>query len=127
MRTDYSGRLQGRPEGLPYKTFDEQIARDNKFLNADKFGTITFKSTKVVQAGETLKITGDLNFLGITKPVTLLGSVVGSVEKHPFLGKGVVGFSATGTVNRFDWGMIGTQSFLGDVVTIIFEGEFDEQ
>ncbi|HWS69096.1 MAG TPA: YceI family protein [Steroidobacteraceae bacterium] len=41
--------------------------------------------------------------------------------------KGVVGFSATGTVKRSDWGMIGTQSFLGDDVTIIFEGEFDQQ
>ena len=80
-----------------------------------------------MQAGKTLKVTGDLTFLGVTKPVTLLGNVVGSVEKHPFLGKGVVGFSATGTVKRSDWGMIGTQSFLGDDVTIIFEGEFDQQ
>ena len=127
VRTDYSGDFKAAQKDSPYKTFDEQIARDNKFLNADKFSTVTFKSAKVVQTGETLKITGDLTFLGVTKPVTLLGNVVGSVEKHPFLGKGVVGFSATGTVKRSDWGMIGTQSFLGDEVTIIFEGEFDQQ
>ena len=127
VRTDYSGDFKAVQKDSPYKTFDESIARGDKFLNADKFSTITFKSTKVVQAGETLKITGDLTFLGVTKPATLLGSVVGSVEKHPFMGKGVVGFSATGTVNRSNWGMIGTQSFLGDDVTIIFEGEFDQQ
>jgi polyisoprenoid-binding protein YceI len=127
VRTDFSGDFKALQKDSPYKTFDEQIARDNKFLNADKFSTVTFKSTKVVQTGETLKITGDLSFLGVTKPVTLTGSVVGSLDKHPFLGKGVVGFSATGIVKRSDWGMIGTQSFLGDDVTIIFEGEFDQQ
>lgn len=127
VRTDYSGDFKATQKDSPYTSFDEQIARDNKFLNADKFSTVTFKSTKVVQTGETLKITGDLSFLGVTKPVTLTGSVVGSLDKHPFLGKGVLGFSATGTVKRSDWGMIGTQSFLGDDVTIIFEGEFDQQ
>jgi hypothetical protein len=38
-----------------------------------------------------------------------------------------VGFSATETVKRSEWGMIGTQAFLGDDVTIIVEGEFDLQ
>jgi polyisoprenoid-binding protein YceI len=127
VRTDFSGDFKALQKDSPYKTFDEQIARGDKFLNADKFGRITFKSTKVVRAGEKLKIAGDLTFLGVTKPVTLLASVVGSAEKHPFLGKGVVGFSATGTVKRSDWGMVGTQSILGDDVTIIFEGEFDQQ
>jgi polyisoprenoid-binding protein YceI len=127
VRTDYSGDFKAGHKDSPYKTFDEEITRGDKFLNADKFSTITFKSTNVVLAGKTLKVTGDLTFLGVTKPVTLLGSVVGSVEKHPLLGKGVVGFSTTGTVKRSDWGMIGTQAFLGDDVTIIFEGEFDQQ
>jgi polyisoprenoid-binding protein YceI len=127
VRTDFSGDFKAGHKDSPYKSFDEEITRGDKFLNADKFGTITFKSNKVVQAGQTLKVTGELTFLGVTKPVTLLGSVVGSMEKHPFTGKGVVGFSATGTVKRSDWGMIGTQAFLGDDVTIIFEGEFDQQ
>jgi len=87
VRTDYSGDFKAAQKDSPYKTFDEQIARDNKFLNADKFSTVTFKSTKVAQTGETLKITGDLTFLGVTKPVTLLGNVVGSAEKHPFLAR----------------------------------------
>ena len=127
VRTDFSGDFKAGHKDSPYKTFDEEITRDNKFLNADKFTTITFKSTKVVQAGKALKVTGDLTLLGVTKPVTMTASVVGSVEKHPFLGKGVVGFSATGTLKRSDWGMIGTQAFLGDDVTIIFESEFDQQ
>jgi len=127
VRTDYSGDFKAGHKDSPFKSFDEEIARSDKFLNTDKFPTITFKSTKVTQTDKTLKVTGDLTFLGVTKPVTLLGSVVGSVEKHPYMGKGVVGFSATGTVKRSEWGMVGTQAFLGDDVTIIFEGEFDQQ
>jgi polyisoprenoid-binding protein YceI len=127
VRTDFSGDYKAMVKDTPYQTFDEHIARDEKFLNADKFSTITFKSTRVEQRGKTLKVTGDLTFLGVTKPVTLLGSVVGAMEKHPFTGKGVVGFSVTGTVKRSNWGMVGTQAFLGDDVTIIFEGEFGQQ
>jgi polyisoprenoid-binding protein YceI len=127
VRTDYAGNFKAGHKDSAFKSFDEEIARDGKFLNSDKFGTITFKSSKVEQVGETLKVSGDLTLLGVTKPVTLLGSVVGSMEKHPFFGKGVVGFSATGTVKRSDWGMTGTQSFIGDNVTIIFEGEFTQQ
>src|SRR5580704_208702 len=96
-------------------------------LGPQSIGTWGGMGNTVMGRRKTLKVTGDLTFLGVTKPVTLLGSVVGSVEKHPYLGKGVVGFSATGTVKRSDWGMIGTQAFLGDEVTIIFEGEFDQQ
>ena len=127
VRTDFSGDFPAMVKDSPHKTFDEHIARDGKYLNADKFGTITFKSTKVEQMGETLKVTGDLTFLGVTKPLTLVGHVVGSMEKHPFMGKGVVGFSVTGTIKRSDWGMVGTQAYLGDDVTIIFEGEFIQQ
>lgn len=127
VRTDFSGDFKAMLKDSPYNTFDELIGRDAKYLNADKFSTITFKSTNVEQMDETLKVTGDLTFLGVTKPVTLLGSVVGSMKKHPFVGKGVVGFSVTGMIKRSDWGMVGTQAYLGDDVTIIFDGEFNQQ
>lgn len=126
VETDYSGDFKAGHKDSPYSTFDEEIARGDKFLNADKFPTISFKTTKVVPAGKGLKVTGDLTFLGVTKPVTLDAEVVGSIEKHPYMGVGVVGFSATGKFKRSEWGMTGTQMFLGDEVTIIFEGEFDQ-
>lgn len=103
IRNDYSGDFKAGHKDSPYKSFDEEIARGDKLLNADKLSTITFKSTKVVQTDKTQKVTGDLTFLGVTKPVTLLGSVVGSVEKHPYLGKGVGGLSATATIKRSNW------------------------
>ena len=100
VRTDYAGDFKAGHKDSPYKTFDEEVVRVDKFLNVDKISTIAFKSTKVVQTDKTLKVTGDLTFLGVTKPVTLLGGVVGSVEKHPYLGKAAVGFSPTGTAAR---------------------------
>jgi polyisoprenoid-binding protein YceI len=126
VKTDYAGDFKAGHKDSPFATFEEEIARGDKFLNGDKFPAITFKSTKVVPAGKGFKVTGDLTFLGVTKPVTLDGEVVGSIEKHPYMGVGVVGFSAHGTFKRSEWGMTGTQMFLGDDVTIIFDGEFDQ-
>jgi polyisoprenoid-binding protein YceI len=126
IKTDFAGDFQGAHKGSPYKTFEEELAKDPKYLNAGQFGTITFKSTKVEPGKKGhFKLTGDLTFLGQTHPVTLDASVVGSIEKHPYMGVPVVGFSATTTFKRSEWGMTGTQAYLGDDVTIIFEGEFD--
>jgi polyisoprenoid-binding protein YceI len=127
VRTDYAGDFKAGHKDSPYQTFEEEIAQADKFLNAGKFATITFKSTKVVPTGKGLRVTGDLTFLGQTHPVTLDATVVGSMEKHPFSGKGAVGFSATTELKRSEWGMTGTQQFLGDNVAIIFDGEFQQQ
>ena len=50
------------------------------------------------------KITGDLTIRGIRRPVTLDFEFFGPV-KSPFSGITCVGFSATGKVNREDYGM----------------------
>lgn len=75
------------------------------FFDAEKFPTATFKSTKVVAAGPgKLKVTGDLTLKGVTKPVTL--DVVGPTAetKSPW-GQTVIAASATGRINRKDFGM----------------------
>jgi len=127
VRTDYTGDFQATHKDSPYKSFEERISREDKFLNSDKFPAISFQSTKVEASGPgKLRITGDLTFLGQTHPATLDAAVTGSMDKHPFTGVGAVGFSATGTFNRSEWGMAGTQQFLGDAVTIQFDGEFQQ-
>jgi polyisoprenoid-binding protein YceI len=126
VRTDYQGDFKATHKDSPYNSFEERIAREEKFLNSDKFPTITFKSTKVEKAGDAFKITGDLSFLGQTRPLTLEATVSGSHAQHPFTKRGAVGFAATGTFKRSEWGQTGTQQFLGDVVTIEFNGEFQQ-
>ena len=84
--------------------FDEHL-RSADFFDAAKFPTATFKSTKVEAAGTNkLTVTGDLTVKGITKPVTLDVTLNGAGE-HPMAKKQAIGFSATGTVKRSDFGV----------------------
>jgi len=127
IETNYAGDYKATHKDSPYASFDEAVSRGPKFLNSGTFSTIGFKSTSV-KAGKDghLLVTGDLTFLGQTHPVTLDTVVVGSVDKHPHLQKGVIGFSATTRFNRSEWGMVGTQAFLGDEISLTFEGEFQQ-
>ncbi len=128
VRTDFSGDYVATHKGTPYKTFDEALARDAKYFNAGTYDTITFVSKSVGQpAPGKIRVGGDLTFLGKTLPVTLDGHVVGSMAAHPFTQKGVVGFSATTTLKRSEFGMTEHLKMLGDDITIRFEGEFHQK
>jgi polyisoprenoid-binding protein YceI len=73
------------------------------FFDADKYPTITFKSTKVEKAGEgQLKITGDLTIKDVTKPIVLDVQGPSAEFKDPG-GNAHVAFSATGKINRKDF------------------------
>ncbi len=73
------------------------------FFNTKEFPSITFKSKSVKSTGEkTMDVSGDLTFLGVTKPVTIKVTQVGS-------GKGMQGewrsgFEGTFTIKRTDFG-----------------------
>lgn len=75
------------------------------FFDAEKFPTITFKSTKVEKAGQgKLKVTGNLTMHGVTKPVTLDVEGPSGEVKDPW-GNTKVGASATTKINRNDFGV----------------------
>jgi polyisoprenoid-binding protein YceI len=75
------------------------------YFNAAKYPKILFRSTRVESVRKThFKITGQLTMLGITNPITLEADYFGPV-KSPFSGKTCIGFSATGKINREDYGM----------------------
>jgi len=123
VRTDYSGDYVGTHKGTPFKSWDEALGYSDMFLNAGKFPAITFTSTKIERAGPNLaKVTGDLTFLGVTKPVTMDVSVVGQSANHPLLGIPAIGFRAEGRLKRSDFGM--EKGPIGDEVTVVFDGEF---
>ena len=84
--------------------FDEHL-RSADFFDAAKFPTATFKSTKVEAAGTNkLTVTGDLTVKGTTKPVTLDVTINGAGE-HPMAKVPSVGFDATTTLKRSDFGV----------------------
>jgi len=99
------------------------------FFDAKAFPSIGFKSTKVVQTGPaTADVTGDFTLHGVTKPVTLKATFNGGWAANAFDGNRV-GFSATGTLKRSDFGMSngipapGTTMGVSDAVEFAIETE----
>ena len=65
-----------------------------------------FVSTSVVATGQTAKVTGNLTLNGVTKPVVLAANFYGAGKAPAMMGgKDNVGFHATGTINRSDFGL----------------------
>lgn len=78
--------------------------RSPDFFDAEHYPTITFRSTRVTPTGDTTaKITGDLMMHGVTREVTLDAEETGR-GTSPF-GPEVIGFTATTTLNRKDYGL----------------------
>jgi len=102
---------------------DEHL-RGPDFFEVAKFPKITFKSTKVEKAGEgTLKVTGDLTIRGVTKPVVLTVAGPTAEIKDPW-GNTRRGLSATGKINRKDFGVsYGPDAAIGDEVAITIDAE----
>lgn len=105
-------------------TFNTEIAGE-KFFDAAKFNTITFKSTAIeIQGKDTGTVTGDLTFHGVTKPVTLDVKFNNALNPHPMSKKPVIGFSATGTLKRSDFGVNAIVGPVSDDVSLTIETEF---
>lgn len=86
------------------KAFDEHLLSAD-FFDAEKFPAATFKSTRVEAAGEgKLKVTGDLTIKGITKPV-VLDVTLNKAGEQPMAKRAAIGFDATATVKRSDFGV----------------------
>ncbi len=84
----------------------DQHLKSPDFFDTAKFPKATFKSTKIEKAGDNkLKVTGDLTIKDKTKPVTLDVDVLPEVQ-NPFTKQATRGFTATGTINREDWGLV---------------------
>jgi polyisoprenoid-binding protein YceI len=99
--------------------------RSPRFLDAQKYPTITFQSKKVEVAGHgKLKVTGDLTIHGVTKEVVLDVDGPTPAIKDP-MGKDRLraGASATTTINRNDFGITSLPGAIGDDITITLDIE----
>jgi polyisoprenoid-binding protein YceI len=99
------------------------------FFDADKYPTMTYKSTKVVVSGTEAVVTGDLTLHGVTKPVTL--HVIFNGKGPGMMGGITTGWSATGSLKRSDYGLTWTKTIegtqlVGDDVSIDLEITADE-
>ena len=133
--TDWSGTIQGDPTNWSGGSVTATInvasvdtrqerrdadLRSGRFFAVDSFPTITFVSRSVVQAGDSLTVSGDLTMRGVTKPVVLKGMVLGVMPGE----RPRAGFEVTTTLNRLDYGVMynrvleGGGTMLGDDVEI---------
>lgn len=116
---DFSGTIQYDPKD-PKKTQVEAVIQvasiDTKnekrdghlksadFFAAEKYPTITFKSTKAERKGDVLMITGDFTMHGTTKKITLSVEVLG-LGAHPRNNAPVAGFASELVLKRSDYGI----------------------
>ena len=97
--------------------FYDHLTSD-KWFDAAKYPAATFKSTRVEAAGEgKLKVTGDLTIKGITKPV-VLDVTLNKAGEHPMKKVPAIGFDATATVKRSDFGVGAYAPMVSDEVAL---------
>jgi len=96
---------------LPLARLDTHVAaldehlKKADFLDAAKYPAITFKSSKVEPLGDRkFKVTGNLTVHGVTRPV-VLDATLNRVGPHPMSKAPSIGFDATTTLKRSDFGV----------------------
>lgn len=102
---------------------DEMLTGADMF-DAANYPDIRFASTGLKRTGQaTGEITGDLTIRNRTNPVTLHVTFNGAAP-DPLTGKDTLGFSATGSFDRADWGLSAWWPAVGNEVHIRIEAEF---
>jgi polyisoprenoid-binding protein YceI len=90
------------------------------FFNARQYPTITFKSTSVKKAADgKLEVTGNLTLHGVTKPLTVPLTYVGTTPGGGATGPTRVGFEGMVEFKRSDFGMNQLLEAAGDEVRMI--------
>ena len=101
--------------------------RSADFFDVDQFPMLTFRSSSIARSGDEFHVGGDLTIRGVTRPVTLRVTEEGRT-RDPWGGERI-GFSATGRINRRDFGLTWNQVLetggiaVGDEVKISLDVE----
>lgn len=92
--------------------------RSEAFFNAEKFATLSFRSTKVEKvAADKLRITGDLTIRGTTKSVVLDTTLTPEVQ-NPFSKATTRGAVATTSIDREEWGLVWNMALANNGVLV---------
>ncbi|PLR22644.1 polyisoprenoid-binding protein [Caulobacter zeae] len=107
------------------KKLDEEL-KSADWLDAGAYPTIRFVSTKIVRtAPDKATITGDLTLHGVTKPVTLQAKFNGS-GVNPLDKAYTVGFDATATFKRSEFGVKTYLPMIGDETSVRISAAFEK-
>ncbi len=107
------------------KLVSELVSAD--WLDATKFPTASFTSTGIVATGAaTADITGDFTLHGVTRKLTLharfVGAGINPLDQHY-----TVGFSASGSFRRSQFGVARYVPLVGDEVSLTLSGAFEKK
>lgn len=107
--------------------FDEQL-RGADWFNTDKHPQATFTATALKITGDnTGTMSGDLTFLGVTKPVTFNLKLIGQAKKQMFDPGAAIGFQATTSFKRSEFGMTNLIDIgIGDDVELYIQVELHQ-
>lgn len=106
-------------------TLDGEL-KDANWFDAATYPTITFESTRVTPTGaRTANITGMLTFHGVTRPVVLKANFLAS-GVNPLDKAYTVGFNATTTLKRSDFGVKTYLPLIGDTVSLRISAAFEK-
>lgn len=98
--------------------------RSARFLDAQKYPAITFRSKQVRAMGSgKLSITGDLTIKGVSKEVVLDVDGPSAAIKDPMGSGQRMGASATTKINRQDFGVSALPGVVGDEISITIDTE----
>src|SRR5882724_11899336 len=100
--------------------------KGDQWFDTAKFPKATFVSTQVVPTAEGATVTGNFTLHGITKPVVLHVRFIGA-GVNPLDKAYTVGFEATGTIKRSDFGVTTYLPADGDEVQLSIAGAFEQQ
>ena len=96
------------------------------FFDTAKFPVATFKSTSVTVRGTAATIAGDLTLHGVTRPVSLEARFVGAGD-NPLSKAATVGFEATTSIKRSDYGIKFGLPGIGDQVDLRITAAFERK
>lgn len=136
---DFDGDLQfdeGKPENsritvtirtasldTAYPGRDQDL-KSGQFLDTAKFPEMRFESTKVVAGkNQALRVEGNLTLHGVTKSL-VLDAKLNKAGPNPFDKTPTLGFSASGSLKRSDFGITTFLPMIGDDIEITMDVEF---
>lgn len=102
---------------------DEHLQKP-EFFNTAQFPTGRFVSSKVTLNGNMATIDGDLTMRGVTKPVVLQARFIGA-GVNPLSKKPTIGFRATTSIMRSQWGVSYGLPVVSDKVELTINAAFE--
>lgn len=116
--------VQSLHTGVP--ELDDKLLASNMF-NVEEFPVAKFTSGSITRTSEdTALIEGTLTINDVTQLVQLEAKFIGS-GTNPLSGRQTIGFTATSTINRSDFGLSEWLPFVRDEVSLTIDAEFFEK